>query len=151
MVQGGGSWSVVQSMHPMARARCQGGGPGRGGGGGVGAGERGAGAGGRGPPAEARRPQGEHGGGGRGGGEGGKGRGPRPSLTRANLEPRENTACLHMEEFQALPTEEELGDWMEKVAFKDDKEVLTQVLEGFKALRTVPWTVMQKSSYFPTI
>ena len=40
-------------------------------------------------------------------------------------------ACLVMEEFQALPTEEELGDWMEQVAFKDDKDALTQVLKGF--------------------
>ena len=81
-------------------------------------------------------------GGGRGGGDRGQGRAPRPrpSLPRANLEPREHTASLIMEEFQALPTEEELGDWMEKVAFKDDQEALAQVLEGFKALRTVPRT-----------
>ena len=41
-----------------------------------------------------------------------------------------------MEEFQALPTEDELGEWIEKVAFKDDDDALTQVLEGFKALTT---------------
>ena len=72
-------------------------------------------------------------GGGRGGREGGQGRGPqpRPSLPRANLEPRENTACLNMEDFQALLTEEEFGDWMEQEVFKVDKDVLTQVLEGF--------------------
>ena len=41
-----------------------------------------------------------------------------------------------MEEFQALPTEEELGEWLEKEAFKDDIGALNQVLEGFKALTT---------------
>jgi hypothetical protein len=41
-----------------------------------------------------------------------------------------------MEEFQALPTEEELGEWLEKEAFKDDIGALDQVLEGFKALTT---------------
>ena len=47
---------------------------------------------------------------------------------------------LLMEEFQALPTEDELGEWIEKVVFKDDIAALAQVLEGFKALRTVPRT-----------
>ena len=140
MVQGGGAWNMVQPRHPRARARDPGGGPGRGGEGagggeGVGAGERGAG--GRGAAAEARgradRPQGERAGGGRGGREGAQGRGPqpRPSLPRANLEPRENTACLNMEDFQALPTEEEFVQWMEHKVFMDDEDVLTQVLEGF--------------------
>ena len=45
-----------------------------------------------------------------------------------------------MEGFQALPTEEELGDWMEQEVFKDDKDALNQVLEGFKVLRTEPRT-----------
>ena len=139
MLQGGGGWSVVQSR-PRARARGQGGGPGAGPGGGgeVGAGERGGGAGteGRGA-AGARGHQGEQVGGGRGGGDGGQGRGrPRPSLPRANLEPREHTAALLMEEFQTLPTEDELGQWIEKEVFKEDIAALAQVLEGFKALRT---------------
>ena len=45
-----------------------------------------------------------------------------------------------MEDFQALPTEEEFVQWMEHKVFKDDEDVLTQVLEGFKVLRTEPRT-----------
>ena len=45
-----------------------------------------------------------------------------------------------MEDFQALPTEEEFVQWMEHKVFKDDEDVLTQVLEGFKMLRTEPRT-----------
>ena len=157
MVQGGVSWNVVQPRYPRARARGPGGGHGRGGegaeggggagAGGRGAGGRGAGAVGRGAAAAARgradRPQGERAplaGGGQGGRDGGQGRAsqPCPSLPRANLEPRENTACLYTEDFQALPAEEEFVQWMEHKVLKDDRDVLNQVLEGFKVLCTEP-------------
>ena len=62
---------------------------------------------------------------------------PRPSLPRANLEPREHTATLVMDEFQTLPTEDEVGQWMEREAFKEDVEALDQVLEGFKAMTMI--------------
>ena len=47
-----------------------------------------------------------------------------------------------MEEFQTLPTEDELGQWIEKEVFKEGIAALAQVLEGFKALRTESRTKM---------
>ena len=41
-----------------------------------------------------------------------------------------------MDQFQTLPSEEEMGQWMEREAFKDDVEAFDQVLEGFKAMTT---------------
>ena len=42
-----------------------------------------------------------------------------------------------MDEFQTLPTEDEVGQWMEREAFKEDVEALDQVLEGFKAMTMI--------------
>ena len=50
------------------------------------------------------------------------------------LEVRENTACLHMEGFQVLPTEEEFVKWLEEEVFKDELDIMTLVLEGFRFL-----------------
>ena len=108
MVQGGGAWNMVQPRHPRARARDPGGGPG-GGGGGVRAGERGAGAGGRGAPGA---PPVDRGQGGRRG-QGGGGPQPRLNVPRCNLEVREHSACLLMDEFQTLPSVQEIADWLE--------------------------------------
>ena len=43
---------------------------------------------------------------------------------------------MAMDQFQTLPSEEEMGQWMEREAFKDDVEAFDQVLEGFKAMTT---------------
>ena len=59
---------------------------------------------------------------------------PRPSLPRADLEVRENTACLYMEGFDVLPTEVEFVEWLEEQVFKNEPEVRGTVLEGFKYL-----------------
>ena len=132
---------MVPGRGPRAKAKVPaGGGPEAGVGvGGRGAVGRGAGAGGSGGTAGAggqagNRPPG--GGalpadGGQGGRRGGQGR---AFLPRASLEVRENTACLHMEGFQVLPTEEEYVQWLEDEVFKDEWEVLTLVLEGFRHL-----------------
>ena len=140
MVQsGGGGWTVVPGRRPRAKAKVPaGGGPEAG----VGVGGRGAvgrGAGGSGGTAGAggqavNRPPG--GGalpadGGQGGRRGGQGR---AFLPRASLEVRENTACLHMEGFQVLPTEEEFVQWLEDEVFKDELGIMSLVLEGFQFL-----------------
>ena len=99
---------VCQPRHPRARARGPGGGPGRGGG--VGARERGGGAAGRGAPGGPPLDRGQ---GGRRG-QGGGGPQSRPNAPRCNLEVREHSACLLMDNFQTLPSEQELVDWLEE-------------------------------------
>ena len=111
MQSGGGGWTQVPGRGARARAKVP---PGGGAGGGAEAGGRGAGAaGGRGGTAGAggqasNRPLPA--------GRGGLGRAfqPRSFLPRASLEVRENTACLHMEGFQVLPTEAEFVQWLEE-------------------------------------
>ena len=55
-------------------------------------------------------------------------------MPRASLEVRENTACLHMEGFQVLPTEAEFVQWLEDKVFKDELGIMSLVLEGFQFL-----------------
>ena len=50
------------------------------------------------------------------------------------MEVREHTACLHMEGFEVLPTEEEYVQWLDDEVFKDEPGVMSLVLEGFRYL-----------------
>ena len=131
---GGGGWTQVPARGARAQAKVPpGGGPGGGtDSGGRGAGEVGRGAGGRGGTDGAgNRPLPAAGG---HGGRGSQARAfqqPRSFLPRANLEVRENTACLHMEGFQVLPTKEEFVKWLEEEVFKDELDIMALVLEGF--------------------
>ena len=43
---------------------------------------------------------------------------------------REHSACLLMDNFQTLPSEQELVDWLEEEVWKDEEDARTQVMEG---------------------
>ena len=49
-------------------------------------------------------------------------------------------ACLLMDEFQTLPSEQELVDWLEEEVWKDEEDARTQVMEGFRFLSIKQWT-----------
>jgi hypothetical protein len=72
-------------------------------------------------------------------GQGGGGPQPRPNVPRCNLEVREHSACLLMDEFQTLPNEQELVDWLEEEVWKDEEDARTQVMEGVRFLSIEQW------------
>ena len=59
---------------------------------------------------------------------------PHSFLPRANLEVRENMACLQIEGFQLLPTEEEFVQCMEVEIFKDELSVMVHMLVWYQLL-----------------
>ena len=67
-------------------------------------------------------------------GQGGGGPQPRPNVPRCNLEVREHSACLLMDDFQTLPSVEEISDWLEGEVWKEEEGARTQVMEGFHFL-----------------
>ena len=73
-------------------------------------------------------------------GQGGGGPQPRLNIPRCNLEVREHSACLLMDEFQTLPSVQEIADWLEGEVWKDKDEARTQVMEGFRFLSIEQWT-----------
>ena len=52
---------------------------------------------------------------------------------------REHSACLLMDNFQTLPSEQELVDWLEEEVWKDEEDARTQVMEGFRFLSIEHW------------
>ena len=44
-----------------------------------------------------------------------------------------------MDNFQTLPREQELVDWLEKEVWKDEEVARTQVMEGFRFLSIEHW------------
>ena len=52
---------------------------------------------------------------------------------------REHSVCLLMDNFQTLPSEQELVDWLDEEVWKDEEDARTQVMEGFRFLSIEHW------------
>ena len=52
---------------------------------------------------------------------------------------REQSAGLLMDNFQTLPSEQELVDWLDEEVWKDKEDARTQVMEGFRFLSIEQW------------
>ena len=52
---------------------------------------------------------------------------------------REHSACLLMDDFQTLPSKQELIDWLEEEVWKDEEDARTQVMERFRFLSIEHW------------
>ena len=48
-------------------------------------------------------------------------------------------ACLLMDGFQTLPSEQEIVDWLEEEVLKVEEGARTQVMEGFRFLSIKQW------------